>query len=367
MRILLISHVRRDPAAGAASCTLSLAEEWRLQGHTVEDYYIDDIPHVQAGHLTGDLMAVTAARFTLRHLDLTDVLIMTGPLGWMTFELLSRRARRPRLVCLSYGLEHDDWRVVVEEASLGTTRISRLAKAHFRLLVRPAVERSIANADIFIAPRQRHVEQAVARGWKKPHEVYVSAFGIDKAALTVRRQPRFSWGGRVLWCGTTVERKGWTYFRDGFISAKRADPTLTLQLIGTRQSPDSIQSQFPSDMHLTVQPILSRPEQFRLMAGADVFVSTSLSEGYHLALQEAMVIGLPCVATREGFVADTSQPHNLILEIRKRSAEDVSQGIQAVAYSPQLRSNLFIGSSDWARTHTWDTIAQAIISRLQDS
>lgn len=364
MRILLLSHVRRDPAGGAASSTLALTEEWRLLGHTVDDFYFDDLPQVRAGRLTPDLAAAVAVPFILQRLRGVDVLIITGSLGWLTFTILRKRHDRPALVSLTYGLEHEDWEEVQREARSGRASVSRLAQLRYASLVRPAVEKSIISSDLFVAPRARDVRRAVDHGWKKASEAYVSEWGVDRNAAAYWRAPRSDWRGRVLWCGTTVDRKGWAYFRDGFIAANETDPTLTLDLVGTRQNLEYFRQQFPGSTHLTVWPVMTKSDQFQLMASADVFVSTSLSEGYHLALQEALALGLPCIATREGFIAETDAPSHLVVEIRKRSSDDVANAIHLVASSPELRVSLSKRAAIWTNAHSWSTVAVGIIQRI---
>jgi len=367
--ILLISHVIRDPSGGAASCTLALADEWRRDGVTVVDFYRDELPGVHAGRLSPDLLALRAAWFVAARRDRPDVVIATGPLGWATFRLLRmvRRGRSPLFVSLSYGLEHEDHEVQVQEASHGGAGMSFLARMRWSVFVKPAVESSIVQSDLFLAPRRRDTERAVESGWKRPGQVLATGWGVaNEASLVDLELPRRAWTGRVAWCGTVVDRKGWRYFRDGFTEAARALPELRLDVFGSRLEPESLTSQFPSEMaaRVSVLPILSRTEQFRQMASMDVLVSTSLSEGYHLAVQEAMALGVPVIATAEGFLADLVTSARPILEIPKRDAHAVCEAILRVAADDPLRVHLSSSGMSWAASHSWELIARRVTSTL---
>ena len=156
------------------------------------------------------------------------------------------------------------------------------------------------------------------------------------------------------------------YFRDGFVAAARATPELTLDVFGTRLEPQVVLRQFPMDVarRITVLPVLGRSRQFRRLATADVFVSTSLSEGYHLALQEAMALGIPVIATAEGFVADLPPSERPVLEIPKRDSGSIHAGIDRLAQSAELRAQLSGSGRTWAAQHTWGAVARHILSAL---
>ena len=366
MKILIVSHVPRDPTGGAAGCSLELASHWRRAGIEVEDYYADELPRIHAGRLTPDLSTLRIAGCVASLAQDVDVVIATGPIGWASFRRLRRRDPRPFLVCLSYGLEHQDYEVQMDEAARGAARLSRLARLRWKALLRPAVESSVSQADLFIAPRRRDTDRAVASGWKNSDQVLAVGWGVDDEAFQVAVERSVVWKAKVAWCGTTVDRKGWVYFRDGFVAAARAMPGLTLDVFGTRLEPQAVLRQFPMDVvrRITVLPVLGRSMQFRRLATADVFVSTSLSEGYHLALQEAMALGIPVIATAEGFIADLPPSERPVLEIPKRDSGSVHAGIDRLAQSAELREQLSSRGRTWAARRTWGAVARHILFAL---
>ena len=88
----------------------------------------------------------------------------------------------------------------------------------------------------------------------------------------------------ALFAGRDVPKKR----LDAFLEAN--DPAYHLVAVTDRRSPDAPRAR--------IVPFMS-PERFgRLLASVDVFVLPSDAEGFPLALQEALVAGLPCVVTR---------------------------------------------------------------------
>ena len=370
MKIAIVSHVRRDPAAGAATCTLSLANALRTSGQEVIEYFRGEYARAPLGKLEPDALAVTVLPLILRLRRTTDVVIMTGPLGWAASRLLNTMPVDDRMlrVALTYGLEHHDQAVMVSEAAAGKANIGKMARARWEVLVRPAVESSVRQADVFVALRERDREVAVRSGWKRYEQTFVMGLGVDDDVYEVAKHDASMWKNRIVWCGTTGARKGWQYFRDGFIRVASEIPNLCLDVIGSRRETSDILNEFPLSLagSIRVHPVLPRREQFRIMANAGAFVSTSLSEGYHQAVQEAMSLGVPVVATAEGFIADIESSERPILEIPKHSAEAVAQAIRKMSLDGALRKRLSILGCEWGESRRWTTIGSATSRWLEE-
>jgi len=85
----------------------------------------------------------------------------------------------------------------------------------------------------------------------------------------------------------------------------RRRPDARLVLVGEGPEADRINDQVRrSGLEANLRPLGLRQDVARLLAAADVFLLTSISEGIPLTLIEAMAAGLPVVATRVGGVAE---------------------------------------------------------------
>jgi glycosyltransferase involved in cell wall biosynthesis len=246
----------------------------------------------------------------------------------------------------------------MDEVARGMANVSVKYRIRGGFLHLRAVERAIRASDGFVCPTQAAATRAHRGGWiHDSRHIAVTGFGITPEALESTRDLTRPWEGRVIWCGTTVERKGWRYFVEGVTPAMR-DHSLTLDLLGTRREAASVLGDFPQDVRdrIRVHGTMPRREQFACMASGDVFVSTSLSEGYHLALQEAMALGLPCISTREGFLSGDIPP-DLCVIIPRQSPSAVQQALIDVARDAAYRYRLAGNARAFGRDMTWENVA----------
>jgi glycosyltransferase involved in cell wall biosynthesis len=362
LRLLMLSHALPDPDAGAAGTSLRLAAALRTAGHEVTALFKDDLmPARPTGPIGDDLIALAALRAApaIRR-ERFDVVDATGFLGLWLFPLMRAWHTRPLLVARSYGLEHADHEALMHEARAGRTQVSRRYRLRGGAAHLKAVEWAIRGSDGFTCPAAADGRRALARGWRRDAgEVLVNGHGVTAEALDVQRRPEQPWTGRIVWCGTTVARKGWRDFVAG-VSDALATQTLSVDVLGSGSSPEAVLADFPAKHRHSVRvyPRLPRGEQFALMARADAFVSTSLSEGFHLALLEAMAIGVPCVATRAGLLCDEPRAAELAAIVEPRSPAQLAVALRTLAAEPARREALARAGREFAHTHTWADVAE---------
>jgi glycosyltransferase involved in cell wall biosynthesis len=358
----MLSHAVADPDAGAAGTSLRLAAALRAAGHEVTALFKDDLmPMRPTGPISDDLIALAALR-TARAIrrERFDVVDATGFLGLWLFPLVRAWRTRPLLVARSYGLEHADHEALMHEVRADRVQVSRRYRLRGGAAHLKAVEWAIRGSDGFTCPAAADGQRALVCRWKRrTDEVLVNGHGVTAEALQVQRRPEQPWSGRIVWCGTTVARKGWRDFVDG-VSGALATQTLSVDVLGSGSSAESVLADFPAAHRhsVHVHPRLPRDEQFALMARADAFVSTSLSEGFHLALLEAMALGVPCVATRAGFLREESRAAELVALIEPRAPAQLAGTLRTLAAEPARRAALARAGREFARTRTWADVAE---------
>lgn len=87
-----------------------------------------------------------------------------------------------------------------------------------------------------------------------------------------------------------------------------------------------------------IVPFMEPDRYARVLAASDAFVLPSVGEGFPLALQEALVAGLPCVLTREpGYERFLSEGDVVFVE---PDASAVREALRRIASDPRYRAKL---------------------------
>lgn len=83
-----------------------------------------------------------------------------------------------------------------------------------------------------------------------------------------------------------------------------------------------------------------RSDVIRILAGSDIFALASLHEGYPIAVMEAMVAGLPIVATDAGGVPDAVRDGVEGFVVRSEHPEELARALIEVVTHPELRAQM---------------------------
>jgi glycosyltransferase involved in cell wall biosynthesis len=310
MRILLLSHSPKDPDGGASRIYHVLEEGLAARGHVVDVRHQEDysIPTGRLPRLLVDrlVMPQWLSRAAARARPETyDVVMSSSGMGYPLFRRLrATSGPRPALVSHVHGMAVYDHGVTLAEARLGHFP----ASVPYRLVTAPFADRweyrGVDAADVTVVQNLRDLGQLRSRGAVEyiPAAVHpeLLATSADIRPLD-QRVP-----GQVLWFGTWETRKGAWYVPAAFRMLRAAHPEARLLVGGTGKPQAKIAGHFaPEDRDaVTVLPRVSRAEQMRLMNESQIFLFPSLSEGFGLALPEAMCFGLAAVTTLVGFGAD---------------------------------------------------------------
>jgi len=90
---------------------------------------------------------------------------------------------------------------------------------------------------------------------------------------------------------------------------------------------------------------------------ADIFITTSISDGTPVSVLEAMASGLPCIATSVGGIPEWIVNDETGLLVEPGSPEQVAQAIRTLAADPALRKRLGIAAQDViVKNGQWKTL-----------
>lgn len=156
-----------------------------------------------------------------------------------------------------------------------------------------------------------------------------------------------------------VEIKG---IPDGLAVLKRlheAHPEVRFRLFGMPAFPDA-----EAWMEHHRNP--SREQLVRLYQEADVFLSPSLAEGWHLPPMEAMACGCAVVATRVGCIPVLERDGNL-LAVEPGDRDGMFRHVDALLRDPALRRETARKGLETMRHYTWEAKTrefEAAITRI---
>lgn len=159
---------------------------------------------------------------------------------------------------------------------------------------------------------------------------------------------------RFLFLGQLVQRKGLDTLVRAFarLEAREAE----LLLVGgdwglggyPQEIKDLVRDLGVSDRVVTLG---YRPDVGGLLRSADVFVLPSLSEGVPRSVLEAMLLGVPVVASRVGGIPSVLTHGETGLLVKPADPGELSQAMSLLASSRTLRARMSEAGRRWAEHH----------------
>ena len=367
LSVLLISHSRNDPDAGASRVYHQLQQGLAALGHKIEIRHYEDwqLPRQR-------LLAGAVEKFAMpawigwrqRRRDFTGVDVIMAPSGMAN--TLFRRVRaapmRPLLVNHQHGLTLFDHQARVTEALAGHVRFP----LHKRLAEWPPCAWDDAGmrwADLNVLQNRRDLDHLRRRGQPADRLALIPpALHPDISAASATASPPESRDRHALvWFGSWVARKGAAALPAAFDRVLDSVPDAMLTIGGTGLPPEAVLAHFSPRARARIRtlPRLHLADQIAELQRHAVFVFPSLSEGFGLALIEAMALGLAPVTTLTGFGADYIRQRESGLVVAPSSALHLADGILEMIRDDDARIGIATRGQTLARSFTLDRMAAA--------
>jgi glycosyltransferase involved in cell wall biosynthesis len=312
LRILFLSHSPNNPNGGASRIYHMLSDELRSRSHEVDLFHMEDF-----GLPANKTCALVARRLALPHylsrfggskkVETYDVVMASSGMAAPLFRRPSR-GKRAKFVNHIHGLAVYDHIANLNESELGHCRTS----AAYRLITGPFQHRwdiaGIDAADLTIVQNNRDLAWVRSRLSNRKQATKISAAVHPDLMSEGLRATEISskTAGALLWFGTWEARKGSYYMPRSFNLIRQAIPEARLTIGGTGRSRGEVIEQFDAAdrSHVTVLPAITIAEQIELFHRSSIFMFPSLSEGFGLALVEALCFQLAVVTTNTAFGGD---------------------------------------------------------------
>jgi glycosyltransferase involved in cell wall biosynthesis len=174
---------------------------------------------------------------------------------------------------------------------------------------------------------------------------------------------------RIAQIGSYIGRKGVAYGAPALNSFLRKFPNVTVSFFGTGCDRDHVLADFDPDVHsrVSVRRSFVRSELVDLLDDHHVLLCPSLSEGFPLALGEAMARGLAPVASRipgpDAIVEDEASG----LLVPPANAPAIESALLRLIFDPDLLTRLRIGARRRAIQYTWASVAAQRIDLYREA
>ncbi|WP_254721858.1 glycosyltransferase family 4 protein [Kovacikia minuta] len=220
---------------------------------------------------------------------------------------------------------------------------------------------SMRLADLVLLLNRRDREYAVEHLGVDPQKAHVIPNGIPEAFLNLPFEPLPENAPlRIAQIGTYIVRKGVQYATPALNTILARYPQVSVSLLGTDCPEEKVYADFDPGVRdrVTVVPYYTHETLPDLLKGHQIKLFPTISEGFGLALIEAMACGLAPITT------DTPGPMEMVRDgqdaivIPCRDTEAIVQAVERLIgdrpYLEQLRRNAYTT----AQRYSWSRIAQ---------
>jgi glycosyltransferase involved in cell wall biosynthesis len=272
------------------------------------------------------------------------VLLIDGlAYGAMPSELI-RRFDRPIVALCHHPLALEAGLSPARAAELKASETTALGLAHEVIVTSPATSAILTR------------EFAVA-----PDRITVALPGTDPA----RRACGTGSPIQLLAVGSLVPRKGYDVLMRALAKIDGRDWHLNIAGADDRSSRTAAElrdliSALGLDRHVTLNGAVSDECLAELYAKADLFVMSSLFEGYGMVLAEAMARGLPIVSTTGGAAAETV-PDGVAIKVPPGNVDALTEALRTVLHNAALRTEM--ANASWCAGRAlpkWEDTARII-------
>lgn len=361
MRILLVGDYPNDPRLGSTKVLDKLRQEFVRLGHECDLLLSDAIGlHPRRRPLreaAGPFLAARAIRLAGARRGPYDVVDIASGEGAL-FGLARRlgRSRRPAFVSRSNGLEHLNYRRMLEDHREGLLHKPWTRRVWYPTMRLPQVALAARLADRLLVLNDVDREFAEARGWKPASRIDVVPHGVADEFL----QPVDTADGRgagVLFCGSWSDVKGVPYLAQAWSEVVRQRPA-NLTVLGGGVDAATIAAAFEpaARAHVTVIDRVDEADVRRQYRRHDLLVFPSTYEGFGMVVIEAMSQGLPVVATPVGCVPSVVEDEATGLLVPPRDPNRLASALLRLLDEGALRARLGaaararVAGMSWTRT-----------------
>ena len=367
LSILLVGDYPDDPRLGSSKVSYKLREEFESLGHTCDVVWAGEIGTQPASRQVRQLVSpwmaarAIARRMARKPYHVVDAASAEG-LWFGCLGILGRRDR-PAFVSRSHGLEHLNYRRMLDDHSDGLRRKSAIRRIWYPVSRLSQVEAASRLADGLLVLNEGDRAFALERGWQPADRVTVVPHGISARFLADAPPADSPRGAGLLFCGTWDLVKGVTYLCDAINRLHAMGKTLPLTVLGPGVPRETVLAGFTEAVRPFVT-VIDRVAEDRVMAEYrrhDALLWTSSYEGFGLVLLEAMSQRLPVIATPAGCAATLVRDGQTGYRVPPRDGGALVDAILRLSVDPMHARRMATQGGAAVSGMTWRSTAERTI------
>lgn len=339
LNVLFAIHTARDRHTAVYRNTCERAAYLEGLGYNCTIVTPEDFPTVNrfGARLTPLLYPIALTRYLAKHKTKFDVASFHSYAGWAV-SFLQRflgKHRQLRTAIMFHGLEPLHFSRLKQE-----TRLSLRYRLLHGYLMQWLLRASCRHADLVICLNTDEERYLIQNRWARRDHIAVISNPAPEAFFIERNHaPRAT---RLLFVGQWLPMKGTRYLVEAFTRLNRECRELRLCCAGTLASEATVMDDFPSDVrpYVTVRSRIDKDDLVGIHQESDIFLFPTLSEGFSLALTEAMASGLPIVTKQVGAAPDVLRQNESAIFIPTRDTEALVASVKRLIDDRPLREKL---------------------------
>lgn len=275
------------------------------------------------------------------------------------------RARRARAATMFHGLEPIFHRALEAEAARRRSRLSRRYALMYGRVMPRMLKRACRNSDLVFCLNGQERDLLVSEHYAAPDRIELTWHDAPDDVFEAHdyRAEALTLLAVMQW----LPAKGTRDLVDAFTRVAHARPRIRLTVAGTLLSVADVRASFPEDVRARVDviPVFDRPTHRALLARADLFVHSSLSEGFSRAVIEALAAGVPVISTRTGFAIDRVSDGIEARVVPPAEPLALAAAIEQLAGDVDARTRLGVAGQAFARRLRQADSTGTLLSRLE--
>jgi glycosyltransferase involved in cell wall biosynthesis len=359
--------------SGGGGVVSQLFLEYRRLGHQVKLCSFYDLPEwlpFKAKWVIFPyfVVAYLAGLAWKQKIDVVDISSGDAWLWAMTRRTLRNDAV---LVTRSHGLQHLHHLEALEEESRGRLRLSWKYPLYHGGLRLWEVANSFRHADLALFLNRHEMDYAVGELDVRPEHARTVANGIPDTFLDLPFAATPASGDdsiRIAVIGSYIREKGVGYAAPALGRVLLRHPEVQVSFLGARCPADQVLVDYDPLVRarIRVVPSYTRTELPTLLEGHHIKLFPTLSEGFGMALLEAMACGLaPVVTFTPGPLELVRDGHDALV-IPRRDSQAVEQGLERLIADRALLDRLRHNARATAQAYGWSRIAHQTLQLYEE-